>query len=438
MGNDNKIMDLDIRGTNFLPDKIRDIDAIKEFYSLEEEFAKTKKNSNYLLYFGIFLFFTFVIGSAIGFTVFIQSQNKNVEIKISEFEDLRLKEVIDSARSHENNLDLLLIRLEVLKTEHKQKVLEAIKIHQQARINILSKDLTEKDIDHEFAIIRKEELKSIALIDNKYEAKILEKEKEIADTKADLSKKKDDKIVAKSDAVNNIDRLNELKMTELKEKNDSGVVFLRQYYEDYIKHLTLLYNPVVTSKRIEGILETKITPSAQNDKTMIYHTLLNKDQIISRSDFNTLNDRVEDYHRLMNRILRIPYKNSAKPVIEKIDLIVNTIQKDHDSLFNRFINVLSTKNEIIDDYETALDHYLSEKSENGFIINADNLTNIHIHMNKSYSVKNGTTALVFRQDDQYIGRIEFTNTGRTIRARTTDIENNQKINPFDKILLEIK
>ncbi len=198
MGNDNQIMDLDLGGTSFLPDKIRDIDAIKEFYSLDDEFAKTKKNSNYLLYFLIFLFFAFVFGCAFGFTAYLENKNKNVKIEIDEFEDLRLKEVIDSARSHENNLDLQLIRLEVLRTEHKQKILVANKKYQKQRINILSRDLTERNIDRRFARIKRAEKKAIVEIDNAYKTKIEKKEQEIAEIKADLTRKKDNENMAKS------------------------------------------------------------------------------------------------------------------------------------------------------------------------------------------------------------------------------------------------
>jgi len=45
--------------------------------------------------------------------------------------------------------------------------------------------------------------------------------------------------------------------------------------------------------------------------------------------------------------------------------------------------------------------------------------------------------LVFRQDDQYIGKLKFFQAKDGIRARVLEIQENTAIQPFDKILIRV-
>jgi hypothetical protein len=66
-------------------------------YSLEAEFAKAKKNRDYkpLLVFWGFVFL--MVGLTLGTVRFLERQSKQINIDISDFEDLRLKEALSEA-----------------------------------------------------------------------------------------------------------------------------------------------------------------------------------------------------------------------------------------------------------------------------------------------------------------------------------------------------
>lgn len=66
-------------------------------YSLEAEFAKAKKNRDFkpLLVFGGFVFL--LIGLTLGTVNFLERQSRQINIDISDFEDLRLKEALSEA-----------------------------------------------------------------------------------------------------------------------------------------------------------------------------------------------------------------------------------------------------------------------------------------------------------------------------------------------------
>lgn len=435
MGNEIEIKDLDLRGTDFLPTRIEDIDGIKDIYNLENEFAKTKKNRNLLLYLSILLFFAIVIGSAFAFSLYIQSKNKDVDINISEFEDLRLKEVIDSARSHENNLDLLQIKLEILKVERRKDILEVWKEYHQKELNLLAQSLPDKETDLGLARLRTAEQREVAAIDNRYSRQIKEKEEEIEAIKEEIKRKKEAEIAEKSESISNVDRLNALKMEELKKSNDSGVVALRQYYEGYITYLESLYNPVFQSPKIQSILAAKVSGHQGNIRG--FEQIYEEEGIIARGEYLTARAKADNKQELLDRLARIPFKNSVVPSLTKIDQLTNAVENDYESMLKRFSPVIEYKNSLIANYRAALDHYLAEQSENGYIIDPSDSNNIHVHVSRIYQISRNMNALVFRNAEERIGEITFTQVGPDTRAKVVRLEKNKTIEPFDKILLKL-
>lgn len=438
MGNDIQIKDLDLRSTSFLPSEIRDIDGITDIYSLEDEFAKTKKNKNLVLYLSILLFFAVVVGSAFIFSVYIQNKNKSVDINISEFEDLRLKEVIDSARSHENNLDLLLIKLEILKVDHKKQVLEVQEKYYQRELNLIAQELPRNQTDQRLQQIRTAEQREIAAVNRSFEKEIAAKTKEIDDIEEELAQKKlEEEQTEKSASVSNVDRLNALKMEELKKSNDSGVVSLREYYEKYVNYLVMLYNPSFQSPRIRSILDSN-QRLAGNDKNG-FHPIYQQEGIINAREYNAIHTKSADNQFLLERLQRIPFKNSVGPALAKVDAYTNSIEGNYEELLGRFADTLIYKNSIISEYQDALNSVLSDRMDNGYIINSQDSDNLHVHVNIAYPTPTDATAIVFREDDEYIGKIQFIKLDRNdvIRAKVIDLARGKSIKPFDKILLEL-
>lgn len=438
MGNEIKIKDLDISSTSFLPAEIKDIDGVTDIYSLEDEFAKTKKNKNIGLYLTIGLFFVVVIGSALAFSIYIQSQNKNVAINISEFEDIRLKEVIDSARSHENNLDLLEIKLEILKVVQAKEILEIKRKYHQRELELLVEELPQKETDLKITQIRTAEQREIAAVNRSFEDQVQAKIQEIEDVKKQLAEKKLAEETGKQDSVSNVDRLNALKMEELKKSNDSGVISLRQYYESYIAYLTALYNPVFVSPHIQSIIEASKTVGRKNPVSG-YHSVFQQEGVFSYNDYQNLQQKIVDHKTLLTRIQRIPYQGTVSPTLNAISDLTNSIENDYETMLRQVATALRQKNGIIANYQVAFDAMLADKAENGYIINAENDKDIQIHLNEIFGNPINVMAIVFREDDEYIGKIRISkmeNNG-ILKASVIELAKNKVIQPFDKILLEI-
>ena len=78
-----------------------------------------------------------------------------------------------------------------------------------------------------------------------------------------------------------------------------------------------------------------------------------------------------------------------------------------------------------------------KQSENGHIIDPRDPSNILVFINKIHNVKPGDFGLVFRNDDEYIGKIKFFIKDGEIRAEAVEMHEKNKVMPFDKILIQI-
>jgi hypothetical protein len=125
MGIENKIKkNVTPSGSIFLPEEIRNNDSRTKVYSLEAEFEKTKKNKNYKLYMVLFIFVALVVGLSLIFTYWLKRKEGKIAINIEDFEDMRLKEMVDSVRNRGGNIDFLRIQLQIKEIEGLSKILE--------------------------------------------------------------------------------------------------------------------------------------------------------------------------------------------------------------------------------------------------------------------------------------------------------------------------
>ncbi|PKL12533.1 MAG: hypothetical protein CVV50_04350, partial [Spirochaetae bacterium HGW-Spirochaetae-6] len=148
-------------------------------YSLQEEFDKKRKNKSWLFYFVILLFM-----GTLGFATYflkqdIERRSKVIKMDFTEFADLNLSDLIDTARKAEERISKLRNELEFSKLA----LADAIrKIRQDADQEIASlegKNLTKAQKNAEIKRIRTEMEAKIAALRNRYQTDILAKQDEI-------------------------------------------------------------------------------------------------------------------------------------------------------------------------------------------------------------------------------------------------------------------
>ena len=83
-------------------------------YSLEDEFAKTRRNRDLKPHLVVLGFILLLIGLTWGTVRYLEHQSKQINIDISDFEDLRLKDALNEAMTVSSNLEAYQYALQML------------------------------------------------------------------------------------------------------------------------------------------------------------------------------------------------------------------------------------------------------------------------------------------------------------------------------------
>jgi hypothetical protein len=389
MGNDNKIKDLVVHPRDhFLPQEITDYDHNIDVYSLENEFSKSQKNKNYGVIIATIAFIIVGIAGTVLFTNWMEVKQKKTEVNISEFEDVRLKDLIDAAQKNRSKLDVAKSELDALKQE-KEKEIQGVKdSYKMKREAVSSKNITADEKAMQIAKINKDEKAELKKVETSFNNKIYVKEEDIKRIayEAEFSNKK------VGTAASNVDKLTELKLNKQKKE-----------YEDKIDQLILKYNPKYTNEKLVNAIKGKTA--------------------FSSNDLYSYKQKINDYSLIMDNILQVPYINSINPAIKQMDKLSRPI--------------LNEMYEKVSFYNYAFDYILQKKPESGYIIDARSPERVVIHVNKRLAIKDGEIASIFRSDDEYIGKISLYKSSGGYKGKVLELAYKKKIEPFDKILLNL-
>ncbi len=442
MGNDNKIDKLEKSKAQFLPEAIEDFETEREVYSLEQEYSKTKKNRPWGLYLFIVGFIALVAGSTYFFSTFIENENREVNVHFSEFEDLRLKEVLDSAKGSDSAIEAARGALKALEVGMLEQILVVQNRYQRKELDIVCLLLNEKETDEKLSALRLEKDREIKRVRRDYALRIRSKRRDLE--KIVSKKKKDERILKKegdkATALSNYEKLYELRMKKVKRVNEAGIISLKRYHDNYSDYLIREYNPSFKSQVLREILAKRknYIPAGDLRYLRAYNDVIASEGIYTRERFDDLRKKINEQGLLIKRLKNVPFRNSIPPSLEAIEGLSDSIMKDYESLWSGLAGVLQKKNRELDSFNYAFRYILKVKPESGYVIDSHNIKNIIVYMKRVHDIKDGGTALVFRNDDEYIGKLSFFKTVDGLRARAVETARGKAVQPFDKILLEKK
>jgi len=440
MANDNEVKkDLTPLGSKFLPAEIANIDGGSEVYSLENEFTKTRKNKNWLVFIIVFVFVLLMAVFVSIFTYYTSEKDKNIDISISEFNDLRLKEILNSSRLAENNIQIRNNEMQTLIVEMKNQILEINNRYLSKENLILDKGVSAEANREKVLELKRDELSEVNKVKAQYESKISEKRTQISRIEAEKRKEeiKLEQARKSSGNIGDESKIYALKMKSLSDASQGGLTVMTDYYNKYIKYLIIKYNPVFSSNDLKTNLD-KNSKMTENKILRDYDDIFQKESVISKKRFEDLRLKISDHDLLVQRLIGVGYENSVPPALKSIDNLSTSIVNDYENLWFSLVSTVKQKNSQIEDYKAALDAVLKEKPESGYIISAENPSKISIHISRLLTVKDGDTGLVFRTDDKYIGKIEFYKTADGLKGKVVSLAGSNKMRPFDRILIKIK
>lgn len=435
MENDNEINKIVEKSKQtFLTDDLLDQHSKPEIYSLEKEFAETKKNRKPGFILVLFLFLAIIGAGSYFFTKYVQTRSKQTVIPISDFEDINLQEILNKAKNTEAQLEFALKELSILKTERSEKISEIKDKYQEKKVLLLKKNLAAGEMETQKAELARDRQKEIDELKADYDKKIKAKEEEIKTIRKNIAehrrklKSETEKVKA---AINNYQRLFDLKLNKV-----------RAEYDQKIRELILKYNPYMTEWQIKKILRsrdfsprTSLTSMLASDE---YTRLMAREGAWNQAEQTKLKNSIRDNLALIDRMRKVPYKNSVPGALDKIRGMSVYIINDYESRLGSLYQILLKKNSQISNYHYAFDYLLYSKPESGYIIDPRNSAKIRVYMNEVNRIANGVMASVFRNDDEFIAEVSLYRSSSGVFAKVVQLSPGKKIQPFDKILLKIK
>ncbi|MCX7679836.1 MAG: hypothetical protein N2316_11560 [Spirochaetes bacterium] len=438
MGNENQVKEIVQRSKEiFLPDELRP-DEPPHVYSLNEEFAKSKQYRSFLFGIKVILFLVGMVGLTYVLSIAIEKFRGETHVEITEFDDLKLRDLLDSTSKYQNELNSVREELASLRSRMQEEILTAKNEASRERESVLAMNLSSEETKARIDKIKEKEEARIRAIRAEYQRKIDERDKKIAELNqkiAEINKDMKTNIKKAEDIIGNFEKLYTIKMNRQREAYEKEIRELKEYYKRYIDALILKYNPIFKSGKVVDIIAT-----ARGDISSIpfnpYYDIFSKEKIISKSEFDRIRQNSENYSTLMDRMLQIPYENSIPPTLSSMNFLFRKTSQEYEKLIKSLVEAIKRKNQIIQNYRYAIDQYSVLYPENGFVIDPRDSKYVRVHLSKIHSVKTGDYGYVFRDDDEYIGKLVFIVSDIDVYARVIETVENKSLKPFDRILIK--
>lgn len=389
MDNDNKIIkkqDIHKEVMLFLGEELESIhkDTEDQNYDIVKEYAKTKKNRSPFVFLLLFSCFVFVFGMAYFLTTRISKNNEKITVSLSEFDDLNLKNILDTVTIAQTNYDNSMKEKIALEGEFEAELKTANEKKENEIFVLDSMNIKFKTVyNDKLEIINKaydEEVKNIHL---KYDEQISAKTKEVQEYKNQLAEFDAEKLKVareKEEALNTernlrqmeIDRLTENYENRIKDIDKSIIELKKQHSEEIrtsvrevanqYKAELATFDPIIRDENATQI----INESNQNKfDDFDGQTILNDYEIY---DENVI-QAVDEFQRIYNsykyldeKITSLPQKNSIPKFEATNRNLINSLSQTFiDSTIENYYEVENLDEQIeelsfqVDDLSSKID-----------------------------------------------------------------------------------
>jgi hypothetical protein len=442
MGNDNQVKDLlEKTKSIFLPESIRNPDGKPRLYSLEDEYAKSKKNKPFVLYLFVTGFVVLVVVVSIIVISYIQNQNKNIPLEFKDFEDLQLKELIESSRKNENKIEQIKREVTDLEIDYRDRIDRINKEFERLRDELNMKDISVEEKTTRLSSITENKNKKIKTAEDDYMAKRKQKEAEMVEVEKKLAAinstaKKSNKNL--ESLFGGEGKLQNLQLKKVSAVYDEKLREIRDENRKEQEELVLLYNPIFKEKYIlEVIQKTPVDTKAKDKYFINIDDDIAVENAATKEQIARLADDMKKELAITGRLRQIPYKNSVQKSVVHADSLAKQIFNNYDSIMQKMVESIQGKNQAIRFYSYAFEYMTKAQQENGYILDARDKTKIGVYLSRVHKIKPGDVAYVFRSDDEFIATIRFKAYQGLVVGEVVDLVPGREIRPFDKLMFKM-
>lgn len=455
-------------------------------YDLISEFQKTKKNRSPVVPLTLALIVVVVGLGSWGITQIIDQRTKRITVDIKNFEDLNLRDLLDSAKRYNDDLDRVARELSVLQTDMQNEIASVENKRKADSDLLLAMNLNPADRDARQKTIDGSAKQATAAIQRRYASKIAEKRQEITALQEKLAAydtKSMDQAKKQQEALDNQQKIFEMEKQKLndfytariatleksisQEKADSNKRLqgaldqLTKKHAQDLADLTARYNPTWSADdSINGLMTSYGTPDASSTP---FPLVLKNPPPYSPLDRQSVQQALgvaNDIHTLVSKLQSVPYINSIPPTLTAIDSALNRfglrylslLQASSDAIANREDRISQLRTNISDlqdqisllrgrvsDFSGALTAYVRSINVSGIVIDGKNTSRILLFMDPQYvdDSLSGRTAWIFRNENESIAEIQIRRDGDLIIGTIRPSSPDATIASFDKVVLQL-
>ena len=344
MDHDKQVTDLvQVTRDRFLNQDLRPDEREKDTFNLELEFAKSAKNRSIMIPVAVAIFLVVLgIGAWIASQFTDQASQKST-VSIGSFEDLKLKEIFDTARKNKQDLENVQLQITQL-TQASTARATAIQQAGQAKADVAGVDdpsgtkVNQIHAETDRLLAAEKASLNAALRPLKEQADAIQKKIDSYDDRIGQMNKKNQQILDSQQRLNDLEKqkmvneyearikaLNEDKLAtvaRLKTERDDFVAALKAKNADDIRKLILKYNPNIKDAVFGPLILAAGTQTAVYPRPDFLPDRIGSRDLVSADLQNNFATRVDKVHQLLGRVKEIPFENSVPPLLNALDVAI--------------------------------------------------------------------------------------------------------------------
>ncbi len=401
-------------------------------YSLEAEFAKTRRNHDYRPFLVFFGFIALLGLSTMGTAQYLEIKSKQVEIDISDFEDLRLKETLSAAAEIGDELNKKTAELDTLKTSYQTEIGKLKReITRKSRISPeTGKGSQPRDLSRE--------RKRLQELEKQYEKKIAQKQSEITRLR------KDAKL---SDAdIEEYQRYYQLQLRKQKESYETKIKDLKKVSAENSstlkqrqKEISSQLNQLMNVFEDEQLIDLS-TPLASGGDSLVlnpYRKELGQEDVLNSSAFRSIRRKIDQLAAIQKKLRNIPETNPASPPLKQTRALTFSIINDYERLWNALTDRITRKNNQINLYQHGISSFLKDRHATGCVLDSRQPEKITLYYLPNWDPDYESIVELYREKKEYIGKLKLTPSGSSIQVQILEVAKGKNIRPLDWFRLPV-
>lgn len=449
-----------------------------ELYDVDKEFRKTRKNRSLLVPLSLVVMVILMSGLAWGITGMINRRAKSVEVDIRSFEDLKLRDLLDSAKRYDADLDRATRELAALEGD-RQSRLESIEEKRRADLALLEAvNLPEDERARRRRNIEGEAAAAARTVRAALETVIQEKKIEIAAVQkkiASYDARSVEEARKQQEVLDNQQRLYELEKQRLtsfyqerlasledalrqeqiqgRRAVERAIAELSAAHKREVTELTARYNPAWKAEEPAAQVLSRAASLGPGAALPLPQRTAPPGSPVAAERVRAFAETYDGLRLVLLRLAETPYLNSVPQALSTADASAASLGQEYLTLLAASAQAVSSRNARIGELErsmaearlrldavaTALTVYVRSVNAAGIVVEGSGKTDIALFIDPQYMVDavSGRSAWIFRGDDEPVAEVVLERRGETVFCRILRMEDSMAVLPFDKVLLNL-